>query len=70
MYPLCAGLERCNTTGGVMEGWVKDCRDFWVPCPTYISPAAFTSSSHNVMRVDSENVSPGLDRPALLKSDE
>lgn len=68
MYPLCAGLGRCSIAGGVMEGWVKDCRDFWVPCPTYVALAVLTSSSQDAMRVDSENVSPGLDRPALLKS--
>lgn len=64
MYPVCAGLERCSITGGMTQGWVKDCRDFWVPCPTYITPAVLTSSPQNAMRLDSENISPGLSRPA------
>lgn len=44
-----------------MKGWVKDCRDFWVLCPTSISVATVTSSSQNAMGVGSENTAPGLD---------
>lgn len=61
MYSHFAGLGRCSITGGMMKGWVKDCRDFWVLCPTSISVATVTSSSQNAMGVGSENTAPGLD---------
>lgn len=41
------------------KGWVKDCRDFCAPCPTYLSRAVLTSSSPDAMRVDAETLALG-----------
>lgn len=61
MYSLFAGLRRRSITGGVMKGWVKDCRDFRALCPTSISVATITSSSQNAIRAVFESTTPRLD---------